>query len=256
MTLFDLLATAGITTVTLATLGIGVVKLFGIKWLDHRLAGRLEGVKLEGQKQLKAIEQAGQRELEATKRQHATMLDRAARLNQREFEVIPRIWEAITNAHFATLHLISIWQEHPDTTRMNDAQFESYVAGTRLQDWQKNELRAIDRNKRNDYLRDALKWLRVFDANTELHAVTVILEQNSIFLHPDTHTRLEGLVSPMRKATRLFTIMAQSGDEFRSANGEEEDDVQVYRKIGEDLYGDVARYLRERYWIKADGEAV
>ncbi|PTW45600.1 hypothetical protein C8J25_107285 [Sphingomonas faeni] len=152
MELAQWLGTVGVSAVTTGALMWAGAKVVASKWLDARFTTRLAALKLEGDKQLEAAKQEGQRQLEATKHEYVSyiervkfersnLLDRSVKLNQREFEIIPAIWNAVTEAHYSLLRLISRWQEPTNLHYIGDAQFESFLTESGLRDWEKDELR-------------------------------------------------------------------------------------------------------------------
>jgi hypothetical protein len=266
MTVSEYLASFGVSLVTTGGAVYGAIKLYGSKWLEARFANQLEGVKLEGQRQLEGIKQEGQGQLEASRQAHAAdldrlkferadLLDRSAKLNQREFEVVPAIWKEATTAHFRTMDLIAVFQQHADVGAMDEARFEAFIEQSRLEPWQRDQLRALDRFERTRYYGDALKWFRLNDANRAVVAFNLALLEQSIFVHPDTHARFEVFADPLRKAFNRFSVNMQMGDEYRVERGED-DPVGAYRNQGHESYETMGRYLRERYWINAAGQAV
>ncbi|RYZ91039.1 MAG: hypothetical protein EOP06_07245 [Proteobacteria bacterium] len=248
MTLGELLGTASISIVSAAGAGWLGVKTFAGKWLDNRFAGNLEGVRLAGQKQLEDIRILGQTQLEEIKHEHAGDLDRAVKLNQREFEVIPEIWLKGTEAHYAILRLIAMWQESPVLTHMGEAEFESFLSKSRLEDWQKEEIRAKSRFDRTTYYSDLSRWFRLNDANEAVIKFNHALLGSSIFIHPATHTKFEEFARHFRSAYGQFKSNMQMGDDFRLADAKPDDPANFYRENGERLYEELGRYLRERYW--------
>lgn len=256
MNAVEIFGTLGLSVAgTAATMWAGAKFVVG-KWLDTRFSSRLEVVKLEGQKQLEASRQEHAGYIERVKFERAGLLDRAAKLNQREFEIIPEIWKTATQAHYATLSLISIWQESPDIGRMTDPQFEAFLEGSRLEGWQKDEIRGKGRLDRSRYYSDAEGWFRLQDANEAIVAFNRSAFHGSIFLHPDTHAKFEEFGDALRKAFRRFSLNRRfkiDGDEIPK---DKNDPVEHFREHGNKLYDDLARYLRERYWITPQGNAL
>lgn len=257
MDLSELFGTVGVSALTTAGVMWAGAKTLAGKWLDSRFTTRLEGVKLEGQKQLEATRQEHTSYLEQQKFERAGLLDRAAKLNQREFEIIPDIWNHATETHFAILRLISVWQESPDVGRMSEKQFEEFIAQSRLEDWQKDEIRGKDRFERTHYYSDAEAIFRLQDAANALVGFNRASANGSIFLHPETHSKINDFGDPMRKAFHQWSLNVRFRADGDPIEKEQPDDpVKFYREKGNDLYEELARYLRERYWVTPQGEAV
>ena len=257
MTAIEVVQTLGISFVISAgTVWLGAKTVAG-KWLNAHFTSRLEALKLEGQKQLEGMRQEHASYLEQQRFERAGLLDRAAKLNQREFEVIPDIWKHATEAHFAISRLISIWQESPDVGRMSEPQFEEFIRQSRLEDWQKEEIRQKDRFERTRYYSDIEAVFRLQDASTALVGFNRASANGNIFLHPETHTKINEFGDPMRNAYRHWSLnvrLRADGDPIEK--GEADNPVKLYRERGSDLYEKLARYLRERYWVTPQGEAL
>ena len=256
MDVSELLGTIGVSAVTTAGVMWAGAKTLAGKWLDARFTTRLEGVKLEGQKQLEAARQEHNGYIERVKFERAGLLDRAAKLNQREFEIVPEIWKNTTEAHYAMLRLISVWQESPDVGRMTDPQFEAFIEGSRLEHWQKGEIREKGRFDRTTYYADAQEWLRLHDASEAIVGFNRATANGSIFLHPDTHAKFEEYGDMMRKAFRRWSVNRQIRGDGDVLPKSDDDPVEHYREHGSKLYEGLARYLRERYWITPQGDAL
>lgn len=256
MDFLGLLGTVGVSAVTTAGVMWAGAKAVAGRWLDSRFTTRLEAVKLEGQKQLEANRQEHTGYIERVKFERAGLLDRSAKLNQREFEIIPEIWKNTTESHYAMLRLISVWQESPDVGRMSDPQFESFIESSRLEQWQKDEIRGKGRFERTTYYADAQEWFRLQDANEALVGFNRATANGSIFLHPDTHAKFEEYGDAMRKAFRRWSVNRQIKGDGDAALKSDDDPVEYYREHGNKLYEGLGRYLRERYWITPQGEPV
>lgn len=256
-TLTQLIAGFGITTGTILIAIWAGAKIFGEKWLDSHFATKIESLKHEGQAQLEGIKLTGQTQLERIKHENAGALDRVVKLNQREFEVVPDIWIKTTDAHYAILRLISVFQESPDLSRMPPSQFEAFLDKTQLEEWQKEEIRNKSGYDRTSYYSDISGLQRLKDANEALVKFNIALLGGSIFLHPETFSKFEDFAKPMRTAFNHFRIDVQMGIEYQISKSKDPNEpINLYRKEGDERYNALGKYLRERYWINAQGEAV
>lgn len=255
MDVTEAFTTFGITVVTTVGTLWGATKIFANRWLEAHFAGKIEAVRLEGQKQLEAVKFGGQTQLEQLKHEQAASLDRAVKLNQREFEVIPEVWSKVTEAHHAVSRLIAVLQSSPELSRMSEPQFETFLAKARLEDWQRDEMRSMKPFDRTSYYSDITRWHRLNDATEAVVNFNRAHLGSSIFVHPDTHTKFNDFSEPLLLAYHRFRINMQMGDDYRMPN-EKDDPAEYYRENGERLYNKLGQYLRERYWINAEGEAV
>lgn len=233
------------------TIGLGIVgaggggaavaylifKTLGAKWLDNHFAGRLQALKHDHDHEMVHL-----------KLKIDGQLDRAVKLNQREFDVVPTIWKAATEAHYGVVDTISVMQSHPDLNRMTEEEFEEFLSGTRLQEFQKTEIRQLNGWDRTSYYSDKAQWLKLNDANKLMVDFNHALLTNSIFLHPDTFTEFERFANPLRKAFNRWLVNMRMGDAYYRSSEGEPDPVDEYRDQGAALYESLARFLREHFY--------
>ena len=116
-----------------------IFKHLGAKWLDARFEERLQNLKHE---QAQVIERM--------RFKISTLLDRATKLHQREFEVLPEAWAKANDAYWKASQVLAIMREVLDLDGMSGPQRENFIVKSRLMDWQKDEVRAAD-DKSKDY---------------------------------------------------------------------------------------------------------
>jgi hypothetical protein len=157
-----------------------MLKATASKWLDSHFEHRLQDYK-----------HAQQIEMEHLKLSISNLLDRAIKLNQREFEVLPESWVKLNDAYWSTAGLISSLQETPDINRMSDVQLEEFITGCALAEWQKQELRVAD--NKTEYYRLSNSWLRLHDCKIKARDAFVYLKKYGIFLREDIRSKLLAL---------------------------------------------------------------
>lgn len=106
---------------------------FGEKWLSSVFERRLEALRHE---------QA--QEIERLRFRIAKMLDRASKLSQREFEVLPDAWAKLVDAYYGARAHVSGLKQIPAVDQMSEEQLEEFLRSSELTETQKNELRNSD----------------------------------------------------------------------------------------------------------------
>jgi len=212
-------------------------KTLGTKWLDNHFAGRLQALKHDHDQQMARL-----------KLEIDGQLDRAVKLNQREFDVVPTIWKAVTEAHYAVMDTIAVMQSSPDLNRMTEEEFEEFLSGTRLQDFQKIEIRKMNGWDRTSYYNDKLQWIKLNDTNKLIVNFNHALLTNSIFLHPDTFAEFERFANPLREAFHRWHVNMKMGDAYRVSPEGQADPVDEVRNRGAELDEGLARFLREHFY--------
>src|SRR3981189_966761 len=114
----------------LTTAAFGLFRLFGEKWLSARF-----------DQQLAAFKHAQQKEIEELRYKISALLDRAVKLHQREFEVLPEAWSRLNDAYGIALSVISPFQQYPDLDGISGNQLEVFLESSSLQKWEQEELR-------------------------------------------------------------------------------------------------------------------
>jgi hypothetical protein len=153
----------------IAAISYAIFKRFGEKWLDAKFEERLAEYR-----------HAQQKELERLRFQINALLDRATKLHQREFDVLPEAWAKLNDAFWQVSNLVSPGQSYPDLSQMSDAHFREFVAHCDLMEWEKNELLASA--DRQSYYVDHIYWHRLNSAKTYAKDSHVFLTKNGIFL--------------------------------------------------------------------------
>jgi hypothetical protein len=160
-------------------------KTLGEKWLNAKFEERLA-----------AYRHAQQRELEQLKFEINTLMDRTAKLHQKEFDVLPETWGRLTDAFDITTAVTSPFQQHADLDRMNDEQLEKFLEGISfLLKWQKAELR--ERTDRNKHYFKASSWHKAMQARDACREFHVYLVKNGILIPQpmkSKFTELDGII--------------------------------------------------------------
>ena len=92
---------------------------FGIqKWIEKKFAESLERSKTD------LIH-----EVEKQKLQINALLNRANKLHEKEFEILPEIWGKLMIAHGEIYSCNSALKSLPDLQRMNELDFENFING-------------------------------------------------------------------------------------------------------------------------------
>jgi hypothetical protein len=164
----------------LVAIAFQIFKHLGVKWLDAQFAERLQNLKHE---------QA--QEIEGLRFKVSALLDRATKLHQREFEVLPEAWAKLNEAFWAASALVAFLKETPDLNGMSDPHREDFIAKSRLHDWQKAEVRnANDKTAKYEELNF---WHILSDAKNAAVKSSRYLGVQGIFVEPELRKKLDRL---------------------------------------------------------------
>ena len=158
-----------------------VFKFLAAKWLEEKF-----------KKNFQQLVHDQNKEIERLKSDLTKSFDRAAKLHQREFEVLPQVWGKVSKTYWATASLISPLQMHPDLNRMQPKQLESFIAKSKLAEWQKDELLAtLDKTKK---YQEQIYWHKLSHC-FNLHRVgNISLSRTGIFVQDPIKEKLQAIL--------------------------------------------------------------
>lgn len=207
-----------------------IFKRFGEKWLDAKFEERLAAYKHEQQK-----------ELEQVRFKINTLFDRATKLHQREFDVLPEAWSRLNDAYWKTLSFVSPLQQYPDLDRMSNEHFREYVTTCPLSLWEKEEI--LSEANRNEYFSKHIFWHHLADAKGVARESHVYLLKNGVFL--PQYVR--------EKFSALDTLIWEALDEreFNEQHEQRPRDLEkcaAFRRSGPDLLKKLELDVQGRLW--------
>jgi len=153
-----------------------VFKHLAAKWLDSRFKEKLQALKHQHEK-----------EIEELRFKISAMLDRAVKLHQREFEVLPEAWSKLNDTFWNVRGFVSPMQSYPDIDRMPPQQQEEFIASCRLVEWQKVELRETD--EKNNIYQKHIFWHNLSDAKIKASDAYTYLIKNGIFINDEIRSK-------------------------------------------------------------------
>lgn len=145
-------------------------KYLAAKWLDARFEEKLQALKHQQEK-----------EIEGLRFKISAMLDRAVKLHQREFEVLPEAWSMLNDAFWKSQSLMSVIQSYPDIDKMPHQQQIEFISSCCLQDWQKKELFVA--NKKNELYQKYIRRYNLNDSVEIIREAYTYLIKNGIFIN-------------------------------------------------------------------------
>jgi hypothetical protein len=90
-----------------------------VRWLDARFSERLEKLKHEQQKEIESIRQRVQ-----------WHFSRVSKIHEKEFEILPRAWFLLHEAHGLAGDLVGRLRQIPDFQSMPDPMLQEFVAAS------------------------------------------------------------------------------------------------------------------------------
>ena len=209
-----------------------VFKHLAVKWLDGQFATRLE-----------ALKHQHDQEIEELRFKIAALLDRTAKLHKREFETLPEAWIKLNDAFWYTRNTVSPLQSYPDIDKMTPEHQQEFVNTCRLETWEKNELRRVE--KKTDYYQNHIKWHDLHEVKIKSRAAHVFLLQNGIFFSEEVRTAFQEIDDMIWDAVTEHELNVEYPNEHR-----QREKIRILVEKGEALLRAVEAKVRDRIWPK------
>jgi predicted translin family RNA/ssDNA-binding protein len=210
-------------------------KTFGEKWLSSKFEERLASYKHEQQK-----------EIEQLRFNISRMMDRTAKLHQREFESLPEIWGRLVDVHSGIASLTSPLQMYPDVDRMTSKQFDEFVAATPFSDVTKDELRTAP--KKLEFYKNAITWHRISEAYKRHFEFSMYFQKNSIFVHEELDSKIQVISDALYSAL----VEKESSHEHKEFRQDWRKSKEEMKKATDDLKS-LKREVQSRLWTQPNG---
>ena len=207
-------------------------KLFAEKWMSSKFNQQLESFKHQQQ-----------REIEELRFRIGTMMDRAIKLHQREFEVLPETWSRMSNA-FGAVAAISIGlNRFNQVDRMSDVEIKEVLNETNFSESVKARIVDATGDYRQRLYLQHERWRRKNIAGKALGDFEEYLEKNGVFVSSAIKEKFTEMVSFLRGA--YFELEADLENEGAGIGWEERRKISKEAKA---LRGDIEKMVQERLW--------
>jgi len=150
----------------------GAFTFFGKKWLEAKFDERLASFRHEQSK-----------ELEQLRFRINAQFNRVSKIHEKEIEVLPEAWVKMMNALGSVRYLASPLRTFQDLDRLTPPQFEAFLTGSTLSDWEKDEIRKAPSKLK--YYQERSFYHELRDARNGFFDFHEFITANSIFLSQD-----------------------------------------------------------------------
>lgn len=205
-------------------------KYLAAKWLDTKFKERLQ-----------LLQHQHEDEIEQLRFKISAMLDRATKLHQREFEVLPEAWAKLNDSFWNIRSFVSPIQSYPDIDSMSIPQQNEFIASCLLKDWEKIQLREIE--KKNTFYQEKIFWHDLHNAQTKARDAYTYLIKNGIFVDDDIRTKFSTLHDLIWEA-----LTEHQFNEEHHIRPRHREKVQPFMATGENLMKELERVIHERLW--------
>lgn len=225
---------------------VGVVGLSGIGavllWLFRTVAEKWLGAKFD--RQLAAFKHEQQIEIERLKLAVSAQLDRATRLHQREFDVLPKAWGKLKDAYGIAVELVSRGQAFPDLNSMtSSAQLEDFLTSSSLADWQCDLVRAA--TDKTDAYRNQYEPHRISRAKRASAKFYLYFQRNGIFIRPSIKEKFD------KVDELILNALTEKQSNFQHGLWSFEASDKL-RSEGKEILDDLEAVIQKRLWDSTD----
>lgn len=228
------LAATFATPIGLAILWVG--RTYIDKWLTRRFQGQLDNLK-----------HVQAQEIERLRAKIAGMLDRAAKLHQHEFEVLPLVWDKLTTLMGSSVAVVSLIQNYAGVGRMSREELDIVLSQTSFAEHEKEELRALEGRPRETlYMRlcDRDRLRVAFKDRADFHNTII---QRGIFVEPPLRAKLMELSLLIADALYNQAEFNDPDNDRPQARARSENADKV-RVAGKAIVDDIETMISDRLW--------
>jgi hypothetical protein len=217
-------------------------KKFGTGWIKNYFDTSLEHFKSEKNKELQLLIGEYSRETDKLKAHMNKYVDRAMKLNAKQYEILPEAWGRLSKAYGMVSSVLIDIDNDGDLDQFSDQQLEYFLSVSSLNEQDKSKIRNAD-NKTVEYAaaKQRLKKIEAKNMCIEFQNYIIL---NSLFIDQD------GL-DKMYKANELLRgALIQKGlyDYATSASNGYDNamkNINVVRDIMEELRQEIRAHLTE-----------
>lgn len=231
-----LFSIAGISIAGVVGAAFTLFKLLGEKWLNQKFAERLEAYKSE---------QA--RELERLRHRIGGVFDRAKRLNDREYEVLPEVWGKIVDAKDRCGVYLARFKEYANLSGMSDEDLDHLLESFAFSEPTKKQIKSS--HDRQKIFQRAVEWKKFVEANNALREANSIVSKSGIFIVPNLRDDMIKLVDILHSA-----IQEQRLNEEEDIRPRLKEAREALDKEGHALFTAIGEAVAARLWDPVTAE--
>lgn len=173
-----------------ALIALLLFQWLGKQWIENKFSQRLEQLKHDQTVVIARLRV----EIES-------MLSGALKFQEREFDVLPAVWDKLDAAFRNVSWLVSPMQRSADVRRMNDVQLEEQLASEEWSESQRQEVRDAQKSDRDKVYSDIQFWYRLDTVKRRFGEFQKYKASNAIFFPLELKEKLKA-IEKIRRASR------------------------------------------------------
>jgi hypothetical protein len=242
--LFAVVGGATVGGVTITTIAYQMFKHLGSKWLDEKFETRLQKLKHDQEKEMANMQ------FEISK-----MFDRATKLHQAEFEVLPKVWDKLNDSYWTTRRVTASFQSYPDIANKTPPQIVELLNGMKWPEHEKHELLQAPNSevlaKEFQKLWDFHNHNEAERATREAH--TFILKQG-LFIEPVLREKIKVINDLIWNAVLESGINLSPAMQSAPCRDHLRNHIQRLESEGDAMMEDLLKAIEARVWSEPAGE--
>ena len=208
-----------------AGIALGLFEWIGKRWIERSFARQLEHYRMEVN----------------------SLFDRVSKIQEKEFEVLPTMWEKLWDAREKAELVTSPLQTILDVASLSEETFEEWLTSLEFLESQKEQLRRTDGKDRQELYQDLRYRYHSNDAWNAVIEVHRYIQRNKLFLHEEVYKLVEKLDHILWNALEQHRDYRDALEEARiMGKGYQRFD---FRKLADEIgtiMADVERLIRHR----------
>ncbi len=157
------------------------------------------------------------------------LFNRAAKIHEKEFEVLPIAWLKMQDALGRISGFVSIIKSWPDLDRMSETAIEEFLGKSKLHEYEKDELRKS--TKKLDYYQKTIFWHDLEEVQNAFWEFHNYIIRNKIFLSTDLQAKFAEIDNIMWTAIVEMKVGKGSGSQIIS----QDMCINAYKKIRDEV---------------------
>jgi len=190
-----------IFTIITGAVGVayGLFKYFGKKWLDNLFEEKL--IELQHQQDI---------QMEQYRFEINSLFNRIIKVHEKEFEVLPTIWDKLQNALGRVMNLTNPFQEYPDLNHINQDELEDFLDNVDFSTSQKKKI--IEAADKNQIYLELIFWVRFSEVQKSVYDFHNYLLFNKIFLNKSLFENFSKIDNSLMNALQERELSEKYGE--------------------------------------------
>lgn len=220
---------------------VGVVAWLGRTTFEKWLSSRFET-------ELQAFKHRQSLEIENLRHRFGALIDRKLKLNQQEFEIIPRLWLLMNTSYSEISQLVSRGREVPALDRLSDERLEEWLASIELLESAKKRIREIKPPERQTIFLEESAWPKLGRAQDYFAKYHNAVLDEGFFLPVELEAKLKAMSELQIGAISERKISLNMFEKIPTLR----DHADRLLKDGPVLQQEIKTMIRARLWKDAE----